>query len=235
MTASQIDTLVFDLDDTLIDTSEVYYRVKIKILDYASSCGIERNLAEDRFELIEDKNHDIYGHDPLRYSYSAEELFNYFRLGKTQISVAQDIARRIADTIPEPISGSYELLEWCLGRFNLSLLTRGESNLQRLKIEKLGLKRYFGSKIRVTKSKTPTQFRYLLSTINTLPARAVIIGDSLKADIAPANAIGSKSILYLYKHDDYEWRQDASDADVQPTAEAETLLKVRDTLSSWIN
>jgi putative hydrolase of the HAD superfamily len=85
------------------------------------------------------------------------------------------------------------------GRFKLGLVTNGLSCLQREKIQGVGIAPYFDSiaisgDLGIGKPQ-PAIFHAVLDPFAVRPDQALMIGNSIKADIGGAQAIGMKTIL----------------------------------------
>lgn len=86
-----------------------------------------------------------------------------------------------------------------LGRsYRLGLLTNGASDLQREKIEGAGLARYFddiviSGDVGVGKPSSRI-YEIMLSRLKVTPQQAVMIGNSLRSDVAGARKVGMKTI-----------------------------------------
>jgi putative hydrolase of the HAD superfamily len=81
---------------------------------------------------------------------------------------------------------------------NLGLLTNGCPDLQRRKLDASGLSRFFDEVViagEVGIGKPDTRvFELLLSRMPSSPSDAAMVGNSLRSDIQPANALGMTSV-----------------------------------------
>lgn len=219
-------TIIFDLDDTLVDTSHLYWTVKKSIIDKVSSkVNISLSEVDKTFENIEHKNTDTHGHIPERYSISAKELCKYYNI--SDYSDIVDIAKNIYLTQPEVIPYAFELLDWCKNNFNIVLMTRGVEKTQYEKLEASGLDKYFKPDvIRIVPYKDSSVFLKFITELNTTPEKCWIIGDSVKSDIIPGVEAGIKVIHYNYTHHTYEWLQDKMETEHTYTS-VNTLKEVK--------
>ncbi len=71
--------------------------------------------------------------------------------------------------------------------------TKGELQDQENKLRRSGLERYFDD-VMITSDKTQHEFRTLCRRYNIHPSELLMVGNSLKSDIAPALAIGAWAI-----------------------------------------
>jgi putative hydrolase of the HAD superfamily len=94
----------------------------------------------------------------------------------------------------EIIAGVEETLAYLAPRHQLALLTKGEADEQRLKIEASGLaERFFGRTI-VVPEKDVATYRRLVEELALAPDRAWMIGNSPRSDINPALAAGLNAV-----------------------------------------
>lgn len=100
-----------------------------------------------------------------------------------------------------PFDGVADILSRLRESFKLGLITNAYDGLeQRRRIEASGLQNYFdeiliSGDVGVYKP-DPNIFHILLNRIGVVPEKALYIGDSIKHDVAGANAAGMKSVLF---------------------------------------
>jgi putative hydrolase of the HAD superfamily len=205
--------IVFDLDDTLVDTSEIYFLARNRFLSIMQEEGFDPKYVIGIFESIDKINIEKHGYRPERYGKSMEETYDQL----TKLSgnvVKHEVKCRVAECgmilfvkLPRVIDGAIELLEWSYQQFKLVLLTRGVETLQHKKIEHANLRKYFGL-IRIENLKDKNSYLRIIYESGYLPEQTWVIGDSIKSDINPGIEAGAKCILYVYKHPDYYWAQE---------------------------
>ena len=77
--------------------------------------------------------------------------------------------------------------------YRLVVFTKGELQDQENKLHRSGLARYF-SHVEITSNKTEQEFLQLCEHLDILPSQLLMVGNSLKSDIAPALTIGASAI-----------------------------------------
>lgn len=199
--------IIFDLDDTLLDTSDLYWSVKDDMLNlFCELTGKDKKTLDREFEDIEHENMKTYGYDPNRYKFSAIELCKKYKIDDKDIIICTE---RISIEYPKKIDHADKLLLHLQDNFSLALLTRGEEDLQNRKLLHTGLAKYFDEKnIQVVPNKNKSVFLNFLKELNVHPHECIVIGDSIKSDINPSIEAGIDVIHYNYKHEIYEWEQD---------------------------
>ncbi len=77
--------------------------------------------------------------------------------------------------------------------YRIVVFTKGELQDQENKLHRSGLARYF-SHVEITSDKTEKEFQELCEHLDILPSQLLMVGNSLKSDIAPALTIGASAI-----------------------------------------
>ncbi len=205
--------IVFDLDDTLVDTSHVYWVARSDFVNVMADCGLDPSVVINKFEEIDGDNMNSMGFSPGRYGKSMKDTYQWLvqnsnLVASTRIeTLVNHAGNLIFSRMPELIDGAQELLEWCYTRFDLILLTRGFPELQMKKIEVSNIGHYFSS-IKIVSDKKVSDFReFILETGHSL-RNAWVLGDSIKSDINPGIELGLKCILFVYTHHSYYWQQE---------------------------
>jgi putative hydrolase of the HAD superfamily len=205
--------LILDLDDTLIDTSHVYWISRARFINALIAKGIDGNILLEMFELQDEKNMQSMGFAPERYEKTMLDVYEHLifeeKIARDEL-LAEELrqsGRVLINQLPELITGATELLRWARDRFKLILFTRGTATLQRRKIVNLGIERYFDD-IQIVSKKEPADFQRLVNMHGYSPETTWVIGDSIRSDINPALQLGANAILYAYSHHSYYWRQE---------------------------
>lgn len=205
--------VIFDLDDTLVDTSDVYFRARAEFIGKLVHLKIEREIIVDLFEHVDTDHIQRLGLNPDRYLKTMEAT--YRQLAAQQgVSPEEDVlhsiqrcGEMIRTVLPEPIEGARELLAWAADHFVLALVTRGEEQLQRRKIDRLGFTRYFQC-VKVVEGKDCAALLDVLASTDFENSKTWVVGDSIRSDINPGIEAGLRCILYHYRHDQYQWTQE---------------------------
>ena len=77
--------------------------------------------------------------------------------------------------------------------YRMVVFTKGELQDQENKLHRSRLGRYF-SHVEITSNKTETEFQQLCEHLDIMPDQLLMVGNSLKSDIAPALNIGAWAI-----------------------------------------
>lgn len=184
-----IKRLIFDLDNTLIDWKKEYILALKKVLDDLKINYTEQDLLKvDYFIVNYEKHHDIYIKDLfLKYINNCcrtklpiefvDKLI--FEQGKCY---EQDI--QLVDTI-----------KYLKNKYDLAILSNWFTETQRLRLKGLKILDYFsivsGGDEHPLKPSLKA-FDVVLKNVN--PEECIMIGDSLKQDIIPAQKCGMNVI-----------------------------------------
>lgn len=190
--------VLFDLDDTLVR--------------YRRSSG---TLLEEAFDAV--------GVDPI---FPVEAYFEQFpRFADRTDSVAElrrecfaalcadrgrdpDLGRRVADVYADErdhrnvewVAGAREAVESFSERYRVGIVTNSPADAARQKIDACDVDDYAETVVFAghdTLAKPATEpFDRALETLDVGPERAIHVGDSLRSDVAGANAAGLRSVLF---------------------------------------
>ena len=181
---SDIKTLIFDMDGTLIDSSLV---ISGAINHVRKKLGLEV-MSEDKILVAVN---DMHTHSPS-YFYEAEEFTD------NHIAWFQEYYTRYHEKQVRLYAGIEELLDKAKGRYQLSLATNAyrQSALQTL--DWVGIEHYFeiircADDVKASKPH-PDMVLDILAHTKSAPHEAIMIGDSLK-DKEAASRAGVSTIL----------------------------------------
>lgn len=229
--------IIFDLDDTLLDTSDIYWQARSRFVELLNFKEISAEEIVDEFEKVDSIHMKTMGFSPYRYEKTMLFTYNLIlkRLNREPsdeiISQIKLCGRIIIEQMPKVIDGANELLEWAAKYFKLALLTRGEENLQLKKLYSTGLVNYFDL-IKVVSQKNTGIFRQFLEDTEYSPEDTWVIGDSIKSDINPGIEVGVSCILYVYNHHSYYWKQEYKCQSIGSFYKTHHLLEAKQILQS---
>lgn len=103
--------------------------------------------------------------------------------------------------------GTIELLEYLHPKYELHIITNGFEEVQDLKLEKSGIKKYFDKIITSesvgVKKPNPKVFKFALEKALAKPENSIMVGDNLEADIIGAINCGISSIHFNLHDEKY--------------------------------
>jgi putative hydrolase of the HAD superfamily len=189
-----IRVLAFDADDTLWDCQSHFEDVENHL--YHLIAPYCENPARELFHTESGNMADLgYGCKAFTISIietalrvagnhlTSEELSDLLSHSKSLLHLP-------ATPLPEVEETLQRLQAW---PYRLVVFTKGELQDQENKLHRSGLAKYF-SHVEITSNKTEVEFQQLCEHLDILPTHLLMIGNSLKSDIAPALNIGASAI-----------------------------------------
>jgi len=202
------ETLLVDGDDTLWENN-VYFEEAIEaFLDYLSHSSLSREQVRSTLDEIERLNSRVHGYGSAAFARNLRET--YERLAERKVErqdldyimmLGQRILRREVAVLP----GVAETLSYLAARHRLLLLTKGDVEEQRLKVEGSGLTPHF-EQVVIVREKDVGAYRDLVHAYRLDPARTWMVGNSPRSDINPALAARLKAVFIPHAH---TWRLEA--------------------------
>ena len=193
----QLDVIAFDADDTLWHNEELFWEFKRQFKAILAPYLPALDEAVERFvDEKEVSNIAWYGYGFKSYALSMIEAIIELTVGRV---AAMDI-NRIIELLKQQmtadldfIDGVHEVLADLHGRIDLMLITKGDTQEQRHKIEKSGLAAYFRW-IEVVHRKDENIYRELLAKHSLRAERFLMVGNALRSDVLPVAAIGGQAV-----------------------------------------
>ena len=237
MKNKHIKVIAFDADDTLWDCQGHFERVMQHLYDELTP-WVDRETAAMELFATERKNMPLLGYGVKAFTLSMLETAMRVSRGEMPATTINDILQQCYGLLQFPCTPLPEVEETLkvlrsqisnlrsalpLGSSkkpqfsilksqisNLVVFTKGELLDQEHKLERSGLAKYFDH-VEITSDKGEPEFRALCRKLNIRPDELLMVGNSLKSDIAPALAIGAWAVYIpfhvtwqLEHHDHFE-------------------------------
>lgn len=203
-----LGVVIFDGDDTLWKTQELYEKAKIQYLDILKKLGIiDANLIRN-LDSLDACRAGTLGFSRTRFMESMLLLYAQY-CGAMQMDwdvLAESEIRKLSRILECPVElypDAMDALRILASKYQLILFTKGDIEDQRKKIESLGAE--FTScffQIHICMSKGPDELSELMAAFENRPV--AVIGNSIRSDILPAMELGVYSILILRPSWHYE-------------------------------
>ncbi|HER24080.1 MAG TPA: HAD family hydrolase [Candidatus Atribacteria bacterium] len=199
----KIKTIIFDLDDTLIKTSQLYNQAREKFSLLMEKAGFKKEEALAKLDEIDIKNIYKHGFAKERYPYSLGKTYEYFsqKNGKkinTELKKKiEELGWQVFRQIPELVDGVFRVLDILSKKYFLILATLGDPQVQEEKVQRSGLKKYF-SEIYVLKQKNVEEYQNILKKHHLNKKETWIVGNSVRSDLNPGLKLGLNCILIPY-------------------------------------
>ncbi len=205
MYSAFVTDVFFDLDHTLWDfekNSALTFRkifeeqgVTVDIdafLEYYVPLNLEfwKLYREERISKVDLR------YQRLRKSFDAIS----YVIDDSQIHILSQEYIRYLSTFNHLVPNTVEVLSYLKPRYRLHIITNGFQEIQEKKLKNANIHQYFdqivNSEIAVVKKTNPKIFQMSFSMAQVSPERALMIGDSIEADILGAQAVGLKTLHF---------------------------------------
>lgn len=218
MTAGR--TLLIDGDDTLWENN-VYFEEAIEaFLDYLGHSSLSREQVREVLLEIERLNTHVHGYGAKAFSRNLREAYERLaerRVEGHDLDYLMMLGQRILKRELELMPGVGETLAYLKGRHRILLLTKGDPEEQRMKVERSGLIANFNEVV-IVAEKDETAYRDLVSAYRLDPPSTWMVGNSPRSDINPALAAGLGAVFIPHPN---TWR-----LELESLAEHERLIKL---------
>ncbi|MFJ4673136.1 HAD family hydrolase [Kitasatospora purpeofusca] len=214
--------LVFDADDTLWENNVLFERVIHDYLDWLRHPTLDRAQLRAVLDDVQRANAVTHGYGSRMLLRSLGDCVEKLRgrpaTGR-ELAEIEELAAALADHRVELIPDVAETLAVLGGRHNLLMLTKGNPEEQRRKIDASRLAHHFRA-IEIVEEKDVATYRGFVAAHGLTPAGSWMIGNSPKSDILPARAAGMNAVFIP---NDHTWVLEHSELD--PADEAVLHLR----------
>ncbi len=189
----------FDADDTLWK-SEDYYREAEAEFRRIVGEHVDLDDVGARLYAVEKRNLALFGYGVKGMTLSMVEAAIDITEGRIPasdihriVSMAKDLLRHPVELLP----GVADAVEAVASRHDIVLITKGDLFHQEAKVRESGLSRWF-QRIEIVSEKDAPTYARLLKEFGVAPSEFVMIGNSLRSDIAPLLELGAWGIHMPY-------------------------------------
>lgn len=201
---NKIKHFLFDFDDTLISTRQIYYAKfyeVYKILELTLS-GADQNEIKKDFEAINNMVYKTHGVNPKRWHVILDKFIKlYPSVPKVTVEECHQTLMQIYTTVPELKPGAIESLRILRNSgFGLGIVTHSWDELTFFKLEKTGLREFFNEFVYVADMSKEKDFRSWTEAVSKFSLRVEqvgVVGDSPKTDMRASREAGIKHQYYI--------------------------------------
>jgi putative hydrolase of the HAD superfamily len=185
--------IIFDLDDTLIDTSGCITHFKLEdalrtmvshglaLPNFAEALELLRRLdsTSESARLSLSEFLEIIGADKAYYEIGIKEIYDHETV---QLPLF-------------PLEGALEVLAELGQQHQLALVTMGKPSLQMDKLKKAGIDSRIFSKIAIAEERSKkVHYQSIMDELGYAPSEVIVCGDRVSFDLCPARELGFKTI-----------------------------------------
>ena len=190
--------LIMDADDTLWENN-IYFEQAIHafvtFLDHS-------RLSREEVRAVLDEVERLMGYGSVNFTKSLVETYRRLAekdLQEQDIERVRQLGEQVRSHPIQLLEGVRETLAYLSSRHNLYLLTKGDSEEQKLKVERSGIEDYFKQVVIVAEKDVSTYHR-IVRELQIDPQRSWMIGNSPRSDINPALAAGLNAVYIPHPH-----------------------------------
>lgn len=191
-------SLLIDADDTLWENNIYFEQATHHFLDFLDHSRLSRAEVRQVIDEIE----KLMGYGTANFTKSLLET--YQRLAEKEIN-QEDLqqVRLFGEQINshplELLEGVRETLAYLANRHDLTLLTKGDQEEQKLKIERSGIEEFFQQAL-IVPEKNQETYKQIVGELQLDPRKTWMIGNSPRSDINPALAVGLNAVFIPHPH-----------------------------------
>ena len=190
--------LLIDADDTLWENN-IYFEQAIHAFIMFLN---HSRLSREEVRAVLDDMERLMGYGSANFTRSLVET--YRRLAEKDIQdedvqLVRQFGEQIRTHPLQLLEGVKETLDYLSPRHDLLLLTKGDLEEQKLKVERSGIEGFFRQVIIVPEKDVATYHR-VVSELRVEPKHTWMIGNSPRSDINPSLAAGLNAVYIPHPH-----------------------------------
>ena len=195
MLKNRFETIFFDADDTLWENEMFFRQAEEKfaelLADYTDREGLQQLLWQKQEDNI-----PLFGYGSKTYMIGMTDAALELCGGKLPEHIYYGVKKIITDLAFHEfklIDGVQETLDALSGHYRLVVATKGDVTEQMFKYRRSGLDRYFHH-CEVMENKDEKNYLELAAKNDLQPEQLLMVGNSVKSDIAPVINVGGWAI-----------------------------------------
>ncbi|MGZ3608555.1 MAG: HAD hydrolase-like protein [Ktedonobacteraceae bacterium] len=190
--------IIMDADDTLWENN-IYFEQAIHafvtFLDHS-------RLSREEIRSVLDEVERLMGYGTVNFTKSLVETYRRLAekdLQEEDIKQVRRFGEQIGNQPLQLLEGVRETLDYLSPRHDLFLLTKGDNEEQKLKVERSGIEEYF-KQVVIVPEKDVTTYHRVVEELRIDPLRTWMVGNSPRSDINPALAAGLNAVYIPHPH-----------------------------------
>jgi putative hydrolase of the HAD superfamily len=216
--------IIFDLDDTLIDTSGSILPTKLKsALEKMVQAGLKFDNQERLLEnLIEINNRSKTTKEALKeFLFLHDKNEKFFAIAMNEIYNDFD-----PKFIVKPRVGAIKILNELKKNHQLALVTVGKEEIQRLKLKNAGIDFSIFNIIKVIEleDKKP-DYKKIINMMEKRAEETLVCGDKILCDLKPAKELGCITVHMQYGRERNYKNSSLIDFEIKELVELKNIIK----------
>jgi putative hydrolase of the HAD superfamily len=195
-----IKVLAFDGDDTLWHNETRFNVTQGELRELVRRHVPDADVDNHLFE-VEMRNLSLYGYGVKAFTLSMLETaieLTDGRIPAADLQVILGWGKRMLTAPTELLDGVEAALRDAGSRYSLLLITKGDLFDQESKLARSGLGELFAG-VEILSDKTAATYGSLLKRRGIEPEEFVMVGNSLRSDVAPVVALGARAVHIPYQ------------------------------------
>src|SRR6202049_1717655 len=208
--------LAFDGDDTLWHNESRFHLTQTALRDLLRGHVPDANVDNHLYE-VEMRNLGLYGYGVKSFTLSMIETaieLTKGRIPATDLEVILGWGKRMLGEPTELLDGVGAERKETSGRYSLLLIPKGDLFDQESKLARSGLGELFTG-VEILSDKNIDSYLSVLRRRGIKPEEFVMVGNSLRSDIAPVVALGARAVHIPYH---VTWNHEHLPEDALPAA-----------------
>ena len=200
--------LLIDADDTLWENNRYFEQAIHTFIAFLN----HSSLTVEEVRAVLDEVERLMGYGSANFTKSLIETYHRLAEKDIQDEDIQQIRQFGAQIGSHPIQlleGVQETLNYLSPRHDLILLTKGDLEEQRLKIEQSEIERFF-KHVMIVPEKDVTTYHRITEKLHLNPTLTWMIGNAPRSDINPALMAGLNAVYIPHPH---TWRLEHEDVE----------------------
>jgi putative hydrolase of the HAD superfamily len=221
-----IRIIAFDGDDTLWHNETRFHLTQTALRDllrrHVHDADVDSHLSE-----VEMRNLGLYGYGVKAFTLSMLETAIQVtdgRIPTADLAVILDWGKRMLSEPTELLDGVEAALHEVGRRYEVLLITKGDLFDQESKLARSGLAEVFAG-VEILSEKNEDSYRRVLRRRHIEPEEFVMVGNSLRSDIAPVVGIGARAVHIPYP---LTWHHENLPEDSIPNGRWHRLARIGD-------
>ncbi|MEK6905907.1 MAG: HAD family hydrolase [Nanoarchaeota archaeon] len=215
--------LIFDLDDTLVDTSGSTVPIKLKeALEVMINAGLRAGSFGEALNLLYGVDESSpNGEETIRrFLQKINADSSFFALGIKGYTSAMS-----EETEIKPLEGAVEVLYELKQKNVLALVSKGKEDLQYQKMMKAGIDKDIFAKIIITQDYNKRdKYQIVMEELHFTPKNTMVIGDKFYSDLLPAKELGITTVQMLWGRA-LKFPEEGADYKITQLAELKKLVQ----------
>jgi putative hydrolase of the HAD superfamily len=195
-----IDLIAFDADDTLWH-NEIHYRnTEARFQQILAPYQLDGRASKALYDT-EMQNLRYYGFGTKGFALSMIETaieLTGGQVGSAEIQQIIDLAKGMLSAPVKLLEHVPDVVATLSTTHPIMLITKGDLLDQERKLDQSGLASYFDH-VEIVSHKTPEVYRSVLDKYQVVPERFLMVGNSLRSDVAPVVTLGGQAVHIPYQ------------------------------------